>query len=52
MAVRESWCLAIAWRKSSVSNTDESCVQVAVCETTLESYDEHALSSGPPRDRG
>lgn len=52
MAVRESWCLAIAWRKSSVSSTDESCVQVAVCETPLKSYEEHPLSAEPPHGRG
>jgi Domain of unknown function (DUF397) len=52
MAVRESWCLAIAWRKSSVSNTDESCVQVALCETSLESCEERMLSSEPPPGHG
>lgn len=33
MAVRESWYLAITWRKSSFSGNDADCVQVADCES-------------------
>lgn len=50
MAVRESWCLALTWRTSSVSTNDETCVQVALCETPPESREERALCPEPPPD--
>jgi hypothetical protein len=52
MAVRDSWYLVIAWRKSSVSNTDESCVQVALCESSLVSRDQCTSSAQLPSDHG
>lgn len=52
MAVRESWYLAITWRKSSFTGNDSDCVEVACYEASPASCAEELASASRPQEHG